>query len=170
MSSKPESRLINSIHKHLPESLLHHEKMHNIYRAGTFDCWYSGDCGDMWIEYKWIPKMPKRGKVIPKLSTLQYIWGVERQAEGRKVLVAVGCPDGIVKYPDPFFWKYGYPVEVFRTLLVSRMGMAEFIRDKCGTKPEIKQDSSGDSQRIQDSGSRIFNLPASFLETQTKGN
>ena len=64
MAAGPETRFIASVHRHLPVDL-HHEKMHNAYRGGTADCWYSGQKDDLWVEYKFItvPKLEESDQV-----------------------------------------------------------------------------------------------------------
>ncbi len=94
MSSKPESVFITSVHKHLP-STTYSMKNNNPFTGGVADVWYSGAAGDMWIEYKWLPKQPKAA-FVPNLSALQIRWLRERYNEGRNVAVIVGCPDGAV--------------------------------------------------------------------------
>lgn len=95
MSSKPETRFYQSIHKLLPKEL-HSEKMHNPFRGGTPDVWYSGTLDDLWVEYKWIATVPVRApiKMTSLLSPLQQQWVARRYAEGRNVVVVLGCPKG----------------------------------------------------------------------------
>lgn len=66
--------------------------MHNPYRGGTPDVWYSGKGGDLWIEYKW-------GK--GKLSPLQFEWLTKRHEEGRNVAVCKGSAKGAVVLDEP---------------------------------------------------------------------
>lgn len=93
MAVKPESAFISRVHKRLPAKL-HREKMHNAYRGGTADVWYSGPMDDLWIEYKYLPTVPVRKDVSPDLSALQRLWLDGRLAEGRNVAVVIGCPRG----------------------------------------------------------------------------
>lgn len=127
--STPENNFREAINR-LITLKVHREKMHNMYRGGTFDQWYSGVAGDLWVEYKWIPKIPKKGIVIPKLSSLQFMWGSDRLNEGRKVFVIVGCPEGGVEYPHIGFWRSGLSIEVFRTLLSSKQELADRITER----------------------------------------
>jgi hypothetical protein len=70
--------------------------MNNPYSSGTADVWYSGTGGDLWLEYKFLPRKPQRGVVDPMklLSPLQARWLRERNDEGRVVGVCVGCSEG----------------------------------------------------------------------------
>jgi hypothetical protein len=95
MSTGPENRFIAAIHRQLPKEL-YREKMHNPYRGGTFDVWYSGNKADLWIEYKWGNN---------SLSALQLKWGEGRHKEGRKVAVARGFASGkCTWYTRPEEW------------------------------------------------------------------
>ena len=60
MSSKPETTFITSIHKKLPEPPPYHEKNNNPFNSGTPDVFYSGNEGDLWVEYKFMKELPKR--------------------------------------------------------------------------------------------------------------
>lgn len=91
---KPENTFIAGVHKYLPATL-HREKQHNAYRGGTADVWYSGNARDLWVEYKFLPRVPKPTSIVPiGLSALQDQWIRRRQAEGRNVWVIVGCSQG----------------------------------------------------------------------------
>ena len=84
--------------------------MHNAFRGGTPDVWYSGPGGDLWVEYKWIAKIPKSGIIVPNLSALQLDWLTKRRLEGRNVLVVVGTPKGALSLHLEVSWssyKYG---------------------------------------------------------------
>lgn len=110
-SQKPESRFTAAVNRLLPAKL-HHEKMHNIFRGGTADFWYSGHGNkskDLWVEYKWLPKKPKIN-FKADLSALQLKWLRERYEEGRNVAVIVGCPDGVAILRD-LEWESDVPSE-----------------------------------------------------------
>jgi hypothetical protein len=99
LASKPENTFILSVHKYLPpKDVLHREKMNNPYRSGTADWWYSGSAADLWVEFKYIPKLPVKALVLPDLSPLQKDWLDGRYKEGRNVAVVVGSPQGAVIY------------------------------------------------------------------------
>lgn len=123
----PESRFIHSVHEKLPKEV-YREKMHNVYRGGTFDVWYSGKARDLWIEYKWVGSIPKKGTIVPDLSMLQLKWGRGRQGEGRNVFVVVGCPDGGVLLKSTQ-WEEGVSVEEFRKALLTKSALAKWIHE-----------------------------------------
>lgn len=92
---KPENNFIARVHKYLPVPV-YREKMHNAYRGGTPDVWYSSVARDLWVEYKYIQTIPKRGSTrIPvDLSALQRQWIGNRLEEGRHVAVIIGSSQG----------------------------------------------------------------------------
>lgn len=120
---KPENTFIKGVEKYLPPDEPHHEKMANPYRGGTADSWYSGTKNDLWIEYKWIDKLPVKVPIGIELSALQAEWLKGRKQEGRNVAVVVGSPEGalLLRYPE---WE--------RTDL-----MATEFRERCMTRKEL---------------------------------
>ena len=123
--SKPENSFIAGVHKYVD---CYAEKMHNPYRGGTPDVWYSGKTRDIWVEYKFVA-IPARAEtlVIPNLSALQLNWLKLRHGEGRHVAVVVGCKTGGVILQDPSRWEFGLTTQEFRDALQSRKSVAEFI-------------------------------------------
>lgn len=101
-------------------------KNHNEYNGGIFDCWYSGNAADLWIEYKFV-QIPVRDTtlVVPGLSDLQLDWGRRRASEGRDVAVIVGSEDGGV-YLRPDQWA-GLTAREFRQQLEPRKALANRI-------------------------------------------
>jgi hypothetical protein len=96
MAAKPETGFINSINKHLKE--IYFEKTNNPFRSGIADSWYSGERGDLWVEYKYEPNLPKIKEYLPNLSPRQLKWLGDREDEGRNVAVILGFPEGGVIY------------------------------------------------------------------------
>lgn len=133
MSAQPENRFIASIHKLMPKEI-HREKMHNMYRGGTPDVYYSGCGGDLWIEYKFIPRVPQRGEVVANLSELQKLWLKGRHLEGRKVHVIVGCPAGGVIL-SKLDWESPLSVSDFSNNLQSKQAIADWITQATGGTP-----------------------------------
>lgn len=131
---KPENQFIASVHRHLAPREPHWEKMHNEYRGGTADVWYSGFKSDLWIEYKFLPRIPQRGVIRlcktdiknPILSILQQNWLHERYEEGRAVYVIVGCPSGGVVLRD-LEWMHEIPVAAFVKRMETRKSLANWI-------------------------------------------
>ncbi|MFM7011063.1 MAG: hypothetical protein ACKO0Z_17365, partial [Betaproteobacteria bacterium] len=71
-------------------------KNNNNYVSGVPDLWFSGPNGDLWIEMKFVQKLPKLVPLRPYdlLSKLQEEWLRARYEEGRNVAVIIGCKRG----------------------------------------------------------------------------
>lgn len=130
--SKPENSWRLGCYKYLPTSV-YHEKMHNPYRGGTPDDWFSGSARDLWAEVKFIV-VPKRDSTLitPNLSPLQLQWLTDRRAQGRNCWVIVGCKEGGAILPYPKQW-YGLPTADFRARLISRKAIAASIEQFVNT-------------------------------------
>lgn len=86
-----EHTFIRSIHKHLPAKLLRW-KIHDTYAGGVPDAFYGGPHGVMWVEYKFLRKLPVRTTTRLKvnLSPLQIQWLARLNACGQTTKVIVG--------------------------------------------------------------------------------
>lgn len=123
MPQQPETRFRSSIHQHLDRTIVHQEKMHNPFRSGTFDDWYSAHPKDLWVEYKFLPRL---GSVKANLSALQFNWGSRRYNEGRNVAVIVGMPQGgVILRRDE--WEIRIPILEVEQRLLKRKQLAEII-------------------------------------------
>lgn len=106
-----EASFTRSVHDKLPP-FVYAWKISDRFTSGIPDAYYSATNGDLWIEYKYVKKLPKK-HVRPKLSELQKLWLDARLNEGRNVAVVVGSPQGHVifvngewnssKEPDTLF-------------------------------------------------------------------
>lgn len=58
----------------------------------------------MWVEYKYIDRMPVRTNVDPGLTGLQADWLRERHDDGRNVAIIVGAAGGgvIFRITEPY--------------------------------------------------------------------
>lgn len=150
MASKPETTFIASINRLIPlkrrkesmkareqyPSAIGYEKMNNPYSAGVADSWYSGNKADLWVEYKYIQKLPIRPSTMIRLasgdllSALQLDWLHERYQEGRNVRVIVGCPEGGVVFED-LSWEQDLSTNDFKALIVSKQQIAQTIISAC---------------------------------------
>lgn len=127
MSAKPETTFINALHRKLPTSV-YHMKNNNPYTGGIPDLWYSGQSGDVWVEYKYLPTMPVRADVHPAklLSALQTEWLNGRHTEGRNVAVIIGAPKGGVLLVDRA-WEMSLSPKLFESLIRSKDDLIEWI-------------------------------------------
>jgi hypothetical protein len=128
-STKPENRFIGSVHRYLPRTYA--EKMNNPWRAGTADVWYSGDRGDLWVEYKFIERIPRSAEILPDLTPRQKRWLNNRFDEGRNVAVVLGTPTGGVIYRNKE-WMRPLDHVTFVGLIVPRDEIARWIYSQVG--------------------------------------
>ena len=127
--SKPETTFTAAVHKHLPPGREepYWMKNNNVYTAGIWDVWYSGEAADLWVEYKFIV-LPKRDStpILAELSELQLKWGRDRYAEGRNLAVIIGCKEGGVVLWDKD-WELPMTAYDFKKQMMSRKELAEWI-------------------------------------------
>lgn len=76
----------------------------NSFTAGIPDHWYSGNKSDLWVEYKFLRKLPKIIDPLDLLSPLQADWLETRHREGRHIAVIIASPHGALIY-DGLSWK-----------------------------------------------------------------
>lgn len=94
--------------------------------------WYSGCAGDLWVEYKYIRKLPVHTavRIYDLLSAQQMRWLNDRFAEGRHVAVVLGSPLGAWIFEDNA-WQ---TLDVTRQQIVARRldqkAVADYIRRK----------------------------------------
>ena len=90
-----ESGFIATVSKKLPPEI-YAWKINARFAPGVPDCWYCGPDGDLWCEWKFVHKMPKKHK--PRLSKKQADWLDARYDQGRNVAVLVGSLEGTAIY------------------------------------------------------------------------
>lgn len=132
MAQKPETRYRLRVEKHLPAST-YKLKLALPYNAdGVADSWYS-DNNDIWIEWKWIPKLPVRVPLSlvdgadPWLTKAQQEWLEARYSQGRTVGVIAGSPEGGLVLPD-LEWKE--PIPRSRMLLWAPRDVAAWLTQR----------------------------------------
>lgn len=134
--SKPETTFIASVHRHLPPGRKnpYWMKNNNQYTSGIWDVWYSGPLADLWVEYKWLDRIPQKS-FTPALSALQFDWGRERLAEGRNMAVIVGCKEGGVIFEN-LEWESELTNAAFKVQIRSRQEIAEWIMQQTAVKAQ----------------------------------
>lgn len=128
-TTKPENSFIHGIHRLLPRTYM--EKMNNPWRSGTADVWYSGERGDLWVEYKFIERIPKSAEILPDLTPRQRRWVNNRFDEGRNVAVILGTPTGGVIYRNKE-WMHPKDNQTLSGLLVPKDEIARWIFSQVG--------------------------------------
>lgn len=121
MPVKPETQLIKHVHDRLlaMDDAVYPEKTHNPYRAGIPDVYYDYPGHDMWVEYKYLDKLPPKiavahdptNTVKPLMTALQCRWGERAHHNGRIFRTVVGIGGGknrlfFVVQPYSLAWMY----------------------------------------------------------------
>jgi len=103
-----EHGYIRSVHRHLPAEM-HKWKIHDNYAGGVPDCWYAGPHGNIWVEYKWIAALPKRGSTVikPNLSAQQLAWLIKMSGQDISCACIIGSPDGGILLTETDHWEHG---------------------------------------------------------------
>lgn len=131
-----EHGFIRSIHRKLPSDL-EVWKINDNYKGGVADAYYSGDEGDLWVEYKFV-KLPKRGnsKVDFGLSALQIDWLTKQASRGRQVAVVIGSDEGCWIIQDPQIFSLNHSTkETFIRNALDKNAVVPFIISRT-TYPE----------------------------------
>lgn len=138
MDVKPETSFSNSIRKDLCKEV-YSMKNNNNYVSGVPDLWFSGPGGDLWVEMKFVQKLPKHVPLRPYdlLSKLQEEWLRARYEEGRNVAVIIGCKrgtrlEGIIL--RDLAWEQDIPTQNFDALIVSKSELVSFIEGQVITR------------------------------------
>ena len=97
-----EHGFVKAVHRALPLTV-YKWKIADRYTNGVPDSWYSGPSGDLWAEYKFLSRVPRKSFTVP-LTELQRIWLTARHTEGRRTAVIVGSPKGAVILTSPSEW------------------------------------------------------------------
>lgn len=115
--------------------MLYHMKNHNSYLSGPADVWYSGKKADIWVEYKYVAKLPRTISLTDTkkkyaLSALQQEWLRARHQEGRAVYVILGMEDGGILFKD-LEWETEYwEREELLPYIQSRVDLAMWISNQ----------------------------------------
>ncbi len=138
MAAKPETQATGNINKALvaADSEVYAEKTHNPYRGGIPDFYYDYPGHDLWVEYKFLERLPPqlclRGGSKPPVSQLQERWINRGARNGRQVLVIVAIGKGktqryLVIRPFEPIWTHSIRREELEPRLIDRDRLIEFL-------------------------------------------
>ena len=127
-----ETNFIQRVHRQLPKEL-YRWKIKDDYAGGVPDAWYRGDRASLFVEYKYVPKLPKRETTLVRatLSELQVMWLHERQKQGENCLVIVGVPTGGVVFDNIKQAHKGIPMSDFQSRILPIKDIARVLCDHC---------------------------------------
>ena len=123
-----EHSFIRSIHKKLPDDV-YAWKINDNFQGGVADAYYSRAAGgDMWIEYKYLSRLPKRPDTVINvgLSELQKDWLRARLLDGRTVCVIVGSIKGSLIL-DNGAWEEPVTTQIFTRNAVETPAVVAYI-------------------------------------------
>ena len=132
-----EHSYIKAIHRLLPTSV-YKWKINDNFHGGVADAYYSGKGGDIWIEYKYISKPPKKPTTIIRtcLTDQQLNWLQTRQEEGRNVALVIGidAPKGYKGQDNIVITDLSQDItlETFSSSALDKRGVARYIMGSVG--------------------------------------
>ena len=97
-----EHSFIRSIHTNMSSDVFVW-KLAAKYHGGVPDAWYSGPSGYMFIEYKYVSKLPKRSTTPVKiaLTELQRAWLRTAISHNHLAYIVLGSEAGVYITQDP---------------------------------------------------------------------
>ena len=102
-----EHGMVRAIHNHLKHPDIDIWKINDQYHGGVPDAVYFSAIETIWVEYKWIRSLPKRDTTLVNLcsagsylSSNQQAWLLRKHKMNNRVMVVVGCDEGIGVFQD----------------------------------------------------------------------
>ena len=112
-------------------------KINVRFGAGVPESWYSGPVRDLWVEWKWLTRLPPLIDPRKLLTGLQQDWLIKRHHEGRHTAVIIGCEKGGIILPN-LTWQTPIPRADFLVNALHQRAIAEYIRNfTCESIPTI---------------------------------
>ncbi len=127
-----ESGFWQSLRKHLVPRV-YALKLNVNFIGGIPDVWLSGSEQDLWMENKYLQKLPPIIDATKLLTTLQQSWLEERYNEGRQVGVLIGSSEGHVFLPG-LLWQDSLSRLSFLSRAKSTKNMANQLVELLGIR------------------------------------
>ena len=127
-----EHSFVKSVHRKLPVDL-YKWKIHDSYTNGVPDSMYAGDKGILFVEYKYVPSLPKI-KTTPikiNLSKLQLQWLNNFVDMGHNAAVVVGTEGKNILILQDKQWNTPISKENFLKKAVKTSDLSNFILNVC---------------------------------------
>jgi hypothetical protein len=123
-----EHGFIRSVHRKLPAEI-YRWKINDNFEGGVADAYYSGNKGDLWIEYKYLRELPKRSTTAIRttLSAQQQLWLADRHREGRRVALVIGSPAGCLVLTTPDAWNQDLTRDDFIRSAIEKTRLVSYI-------------------------------------------
>ena len=127
-----EHSFVKSVHRKLPVDL-YKWKTHDSYTNGVPDAMYAGNKAILFIEYKYVPALPKI-KTTPikiNLSKLQLQWLNNFVDMGHNAGVVVGTVGNNIFILLVILWNTPISIEIFLKKAVKPSDLSNFILNVC---------------------------------------
>ena len=133
-----EHSYIKAVHRLLPPELFKW-KIHDSFVGGVPDAMYAGPSDILFVEYKYVPKLPKRDttKIRTTLSAQQVLWLNKMDDFGKKVAVVVGGTADTNVILTNKCCEAPLKKSVYIDRAVSRKDVAAYIQKTCQSKDSI---------------------------------
>lgn len=133
-----EHSYIKAVHRLLPPDLLKW-KIHDSFVGGVPDAMYAGPSNILFVEYKYVPKLPKRDstKIRTTLSAQQVLWLNKMNDFNKKVAVVIGGADDTNVILTDKRWETSLTKAEYIKRAISRKDVAAYIQETCQSKDSI---------------------------------
>ena len=124
-----EHSFIRSIHRKLPRGI-YHWKIRDSFSNGVPDCYYEGPKGSLWVEYKYIKKLPSRNssKVTINLSELQKNWIQRAVTNNQNCAVVVGTNENLAIFKNGD-WTFRITKEYYLRISSTKDSLVDYITE-----------------------------------------
>ena len=125
-----ETEFISKIHKRLNPKI-YRWKINDRYHGGIPDTFYSGPGGFCFVEYKYIPKLPKKCTTLLKfkLTKQQQAWLDKQSSFGLSVYTAFAVEERVL-FTDNFTTSE-FTVQEFKEFAVTVQQFTEILTSIC---------------------------------------
>lgn len=126
-----EHSFIKSVHRYLSPDVFKW-KIHDTFAGGVPDSFYAGPAGILFVEYKYIKKLPVRDNTLLKtsLSVNQIQWLNRMTDFNQRAAVVIGCEDTAVILLDKQ-WTTNISKSYYIEHAIPRKSVATWIEATC---------------------------------------
>ncbi len=126
-----EHSFIKSVHRYLSPDVFKW-KIHDTYTGGVPDSFYAGPAGILFVEYKYIKKLPARNDTLLRtsLSPLQIQWLNKMVDFNQRAAVVIGCEESAIILLEKQ-WTTNISKSYYMEHAVPRKDIASWIQTTC---------------------------------------
>lgn len=131
-----EHGFIKAVHGKLPADLISW-KIHDKFAGGVPDAFYAGRASTLFIEYKYVPKLPAKNTTVLKtsLSAQQKLWLDRYYSLSQKCAVIIGCEKRAIILTKGA-WHETITKEIFEEHAIDFSATAQIIANICNGIPQ----------------------------------